>query len=660
MQHSLSRRFIISVVLILLVSQSVLITWAYTQEKESLEESLQQKLRVVARLMVNAGVKGLTEFDVTYFGLLTDEMLKDEDFVAVNLIDDTGIVVVDRKKQFKGTPLKSLFPVKQGDATIGKLQISYTTDRIAQLLFQRMISKIAFQGAILFIIALVIFLYFKRKVVGRIKVMEEALGQMTSGNLLVRINDPVVDELGRVGSGIDLLGNRLAAFISDITTLSSNVSLASMEISATMEQANASLFHQHEATEEISQTISVATTNQTQIAINAKRLLEFSRENASGVGENLSLAKGVSSQIQNFYSEMNSAYGTVMELGQSAKNVAELAGQAAQAVEFAVTSSTAIRFSFGDIERLVAESAQLSEETTEIITKRGGSAIQETRQSMALIHELSDALRSTIGGLGERSKDISKILDVITEITDKTKLLALNASIIAAQAGDHGRGFAVVANEMKMLSDKTAQSTGEISGILAAIHHEIADAVKETTKASAIVKEGSRVADNAGAALDDILIASITSLEKVQNIKNAASLQQDQLQQVASALSRLQTVHEAVSHAAAREEQSVGELGYTIGQLRQSFESVRLSTERQVGSMEEMLKNIEVATGRTSGIANAVHEAQQNNGAICASLSDIVSVTSQTVDAISSLAERMSGLHDEVERLHNQMQQYQV
>jgi methyl-accepting chemotaxis protein len=660
MHTSLSKAFIVRVLLILLLCQAVLFAWSYQQEREVLEQGLQQKLLVVSRLLVNAAAKGLTEFDVTYLGLLTDEMLKDPDFTGLLLFDDGGIPVVDRTKKGTATPVKYVVPVRQGEKEIGKLQIHYSTGRIEELLQKRVLAKLGIQAGILLVIALFIYAYFRSRVARRISAMHGVLDEMSAGNLACRVNEHGRDELSAVAAGVDLLGERLAQSVSRMTALSGNVAATSQELSVTFSQTTSALAHQHDATEEITRSITAATGNQTQISINARRLLDLSSGNATTVAQNLALSEGIAERIDSLHVGMNDAYETVLALDTSAKNVAGLATEASQAVEHAVASSAAIRWSFADIERLVGESTRLSEQTTQVITDKGVMAVAETQQSMEKIHDLSESLRLTIAKLGEGSKDIGKILSVITEITDKTKLLALNASIIAAQSGEHGRGFAVVANEMKLLSDRTAHSTAEIASILTNIHHDIADAVRETGEATQIVQEGSQVVTNAGQALQEILAVSQSSQEMIASIKQAAGAQQEQLAKVAGALDKLHNVNAAVSMAATTEEVSIRALGGTIGELRDAMEHVRNSTEQQVTSMHEMMRNIETATGRTSEIANAVHEVQQVNGAICASLRDVVEVGSQTVDAISAAAERLLTMREEVANLHSEMRQFKV
>jgi methyl-accepting chemotaxis protein len=659
-RKSLSKAFIVRVLLILLPCQGGLFAWAYFQERESLADSLQQKISTVSRLITNASAKGMTEFDFTSLGLFMDEMMKDGDFIGMSLKDDKGYEVLARQKPSKGAASKSVYPVIQGGTELGKLEIAYSKDRVNRLLQQRLLVKAGMQLLIVFLIALFIFVYFRINIARRIKKIETIIGQMTDGDLTVRLEDDSPDELGKIGAGVDCLGQRLAESVAHITTFSENVANTAQSLTAAFSTTKAALNHQHDATEEISVALSTATKSQTQITVNTRRLLDFSQGNASAVAENLAVSEGIAERIDALHQGINSAHETLLAIDASAKWVAGLAGQAALAVEKAVDSSSSIKASFHDIERIVVESSRLSEQTTKVISDKGIVAVTQTQQSMNKIFNLSESLGNTITKLSGGSMDIAKILAVINEITDKTRLLSLNASIIAAQSGEHGHGFAVVANEMKQLSDRTAHSTKEIAAILNTIHHDIADAVSKTGEASVIVQTGSKDADHAGHALQEILSASLNSHDMVSKIQQAVNHQQQQLEQVSSALGKLHEVNAAVSKSAIAEESNIGALGVTVGDLRNAMEHVRVATEQQVASMHEMLQDIEDASGRAGEIADSVNEEQQVNVAICASLSDVVEVGLKSIEALNSASARVEAVNSEVLHMREEIKQFKV
>ena len=135
--------------------------------------------------------------------------------------------------------------------------------------------------------------------------------------------------------------------------------------------------------------------------------------------------------------------------------------------------------------------------------------------------------------LGERSKQIGDIVSVIKDIADQTNLLALNAAIEAARAGEQGRGFAVVADEVRKLAERTTKATSEIGSMIGAIQDEVDKAVVSMGEGTKRVETGVEYSTNAGNALSDI----------VKSVENLQSM----VQQIASATEEMSSVSEQIS-----------------------------------------------------------------------------------------------------------------
>jgi len=151
-----------------------------------------------------------------------------------------------------------------------------------------------------------------------------------------------------------------------------------------------------------------------------------------------------------------------------------------------------------------AESAtQASLRATQAAVK-GGSSVAETIKGMQRIRAAVQTTGKKIKGLGERSLEIGAIIEVINEIATQTNLLALNAAIEAARAGEQGRGFAVVADEVRKLAERAARATKDITSLIKGIQVETSEAVTVMEEGTREVEEGTKLADQAGAALREI------------------------------------------------------------------------------------------------------------------------------------------------------------
>ena len=185
-----------------------------------------------------------------------------------------------------------------------------------------------------------------------------------------------------------------------------------------------------------------------------------------------------------------------------------------------------------DIAKNASNISQSSAETAEI-ARKGAEVVEKSVNESRTIVETVNASAHVMQSLGERSKQIGEIVDVINDIADQTNLLALNAAIEAARAGEQGRGFAVVADEVRKLAERTAKATAEISQMIGSIQGEVGSAVDAMSHTNEKVTVGLQYSIEAGEQLKSI-VQSVTSLQNL-------------VQQIATATEEMSTTSEAIS-----------------------------------------------------------------------------------------------------------------
>jgi methyl-accepting chemotaxis protein len=172
----------------------------------------------------------------------------------------------------------------------------------------------------------------------------------------------------------------------------------------------------------------------------------------------------------------------------------------------------------------------------------GGAVVQQTVQGMQRITDVVRQSASSIGKLAHSADQIGEIINVIDDIADQTNLLALNAAIEAARAGEQGRGFAVVADEVRKLAERTGKATGEITEMIKGIQSETQEAVKSMDAGIAEVDQGRDLADRAGNSLSEIVAMSQRVMDMIQQIATATEEQSAAAEQISKNVENVSSI----------------------------------------------------------------------------------------------------------------------
>src|SRR6266699_2995202 len=227
----------------------------------------------------------------------------------------------------------------------------------------------------------------------------------------------------------------------------------------------------------------------------------------------------------------------------------------------------------------VARNAQLSAEVAQEALRNANSGQQSVRQTiggMMLIRENVQETSKKIKRLGERSNEIGEIVRIIEDIADQTNLLALNAAIQSAMAGEHGRGFAVVADEIRLLAERSTESTKRIATLVKSIQGDTFEAVVAMEDSTQEVVKGSQLADEAGRALNSIYTAVERQAQMIESIARAANEQGQVSENVAVAMGQISGITSQTNAGTQEAAMSISYLAELADQLRASVSTFRL------------------------------------------------------------------------------------
>lgn len=350
------------------------------------------------------------------------------------------------------------------------------------------------------------------------------------------------------------------------------------------------------------------------VAESAQNVAATSEELFSTSSESAKVAEQVANAIQEIArgvaEQAVSVTETMETMGQANESIRQIsAGAGKQADNVTVTASMAGQMANSISE--VADSAQtvaVSAEKTKAAADKGENAVKMTIEGMdgvkKKVFETADKIRL----LGEHSQQIGEIIQVIDDIAEQTNLLALNAAIEAARAGEHGKGFAVVADEVRKLAERSSRATGEIANLVTTIQKLTAGTVTAMEEGTGEVEQGAFLAMDAGNALKEILNMVDDTYRQVQNISAAA-------EEISAGSQKVVKAIENVSAITEENTASTGELNTASSRVAMAMENIAsinqessAAAEEVSASTEEMSASIHEISGTSGRLAEMAEE----------------------------------------------------
>ncbi len=300
-------------------------------------------------------------------------------------------------------------------------------------------------------------------------------------------------------------------------------------------------------------------TSATEVAVASTQIAQTTQSLSQGVSEQRGRAEQISAAVE-----------------ESANSVREVASRSTEATKFAEKSG--------------AEASA------------GGREVQGTIESIEGIAQEVEAISQAIEGLRTRTEEIGNITSVINDIADQTNLLALNAAIEAARAGEHGRGFAVVADEVRKLAERTQRATGEISGSIQTIQTETTTAVQRMATGQQSANNSVQQARKAGSTLDRIVSSAGEVAQMVKTISAAAEQQSKATEDISKAVGEIASITSQFSSSTEQTNEATSQLSAKADVLHRLVEKFKVE-QRHAASERVTLEDLTSPTGRVGNIS---------------------------------------------------------
>jgi twitching motility protein PilJ len=284
-------------------------------------------------------------------------------------------------------------------------------------------------------------------------------------------------------------------------------------------------------------------------------------------------------ELRRLVTGITSAAGQVTAATQEAQTVTGQLLQAAQkqAAEIQGTGQSVAQMtvSMHEVSKSANDSAEVAKTSLQVAEK-GTQAVQNAIRGMNDIREQIQETSKRIKRLGESSQEIGEIVQLISDITEQTNVLALNAAIQAASAGEAGRGFTVVAEEVQRLAERSAEATKHISAIVKSIQRDTQDAIEAMERSTKGVVEGTKTADEAGGALREIGQVSNRLAELIGSISNATQQQAQSAAKVATNMKAILAITQLTTEGTKKTATSAARLTALADGLKNSVAGFKL------------------------------------------------------------------------------------
>lgn len=541
---------------------------------------------------------------------------------------------------------------------IGAIRMTVSLNREEKHIRSFMLSVVVGSFIGVFLIAVLIWLILRTQIIKPLKSLESSSHKMAAGDLTFKTNIDNQDEIGRLDSSIRDAMVSMSSVLRRVKDVSHRIQTTADNVERDSDKVIDSTMIETEAVEEISSSVEELNAAIAEIADGTTNLSKSVEETASSM-EQMTTSIGLITTITHDVAEaVDSTSSSIEELYATIKQVSERAEELSNVSEETLSAIEEIISSVKVVEENASVSSRLSEDVAHDAATLGVSAVEKMKEGMEQIRDSVSRTAKAVEKLGGRSEEIGNIINVIDDIADQTTLLALNAAILAAQAGEHGKGFSVVANEIKDLAERTAISTHEIDSLIKAVRGEVKEAVDAMDNGMKAVVTGASLTKDASSSLRKILDSSKRAQEMSASIERSTAEQSRTARYVSEAIERVRSMVDQITRATSEQTKGVNLIITAAERMRDASHKADSAIDQQAVGSKQIARSIESVAERTKQISRAINEQKQGSRRILTSVEKIKNIPHANRDLSFSINKAVRELSHDAELVSMEMERF--